>query len=193
MKIVTLPPSYNQTPSSINRPLSGQRLEGGRQLGWGKMLKRTITYEVPWCRANSTVSMGTISAVMSPVVTEIELESKTLSSRVTRGEDVAVETAIFLTVLSIVTVAKTLEASGVHGGKGDPDLFRPRENLCRGRKDCGAIGKINGLSSFSEDRNCGFILVVVIVGGHSSRGFRKRGEEIQEVSNRGGMGIGEGD
>ena len=121
--------------------------------------------------------MGTISAVMSPVVTEITLESKTLSSRVIRGKDMAVETAIFLTVLSIVTTAKILEASGVYGGRGDPDLFRLRENLCRGRKDHDAIGKINSLSGFSGDRNYGFILVVVIVGGHSNRGFRQRGGE----------------
>ena len=119
--------------------------------------------------------MGTILAVMSPVMTEITLESKTLSSRVTRGGDMAVGIAVFLIVLSIVTVVKTLEASGVHSGRGDLDLFRLRENLCRGRKDSGAIGKINSLSSFGGNRNCGFILVVVIISGHSSRGFRKRG------------------
>ena len=118
--------------------------------------------------------MGTISAAMSPVVTEIALESKTLLSRVTRGEDVAVGTAIFLTVLSIVTIAKTLETSGVFGGREDPDLFRPRENLYRGRNDSGAIGKINSLSGFGGDRNGGFILVVVVIGGHSNKGFRKR-------------------
>ena len=139
------------------------------------MLKRTVTHKVLWCRANSTVSMGTILAMMSPVVTEIALESKTLSSRMTRGEDVAVGTAIFLTVLSIVTIAKTLEASGVCGGRGDLDLLRPRKNLCRRRKDSGAIWKINSLSGFGRDRNCGFILIIVIIGGHSSRGFRKRG------------------
>ena len=111
---------------------------------------------------------------MSPVVTEIALESKTLLSRVTRGEDVAVGTAIFLTVLSIVTIVKTLETSGVCGGREDPDLFKLRENLCRGRKDSGAIGKINSLSGFGGDRNGGFILVVVVIGGYSSRGFRKR-------------------
>ena len=118
--------------------------------------------------------MGTISVAMSPVVIEITLESKTLLSRMIRGEDVAVGTAVFLTVLSIVTIVKTLEASGVHGGRGDLDLFRLRENLCRGRKNSGAIGKINSLSDFGRDRNCDFILVVIIIGGHSSRGFRKR-------------------
>ena len=139
------------------------------------MLKRTVTHEVPWCRANSTVSMGTISAVMSSVVTEITLESKTLLSRVTRGKDVAVVAAVFLTVLLIVTIVKTLETSGVHSGRGDLDLFRSRENLCRRRKDGGAIGKIDSLSGFGGDRNGGFILMIVIIGGHSSRGFRKRG------------------
>ena len=119
--------------------------------------------------------MGTISAVMSPIVTEIALESKILSSRVTRGKDMAVGAVVFLTVLSIVTIAKTLETSGVHSGRGDLNLFRSRENLCRGRKDSGAIGKIDSLSGFSGDRNGGFILVIVIIGGHSSRGFRKRG------------------
>ena len=119
--------------------------------------------------------MGTISAVMSPVVIEITLESKTLLSRVTRGEDVAVGTAVFLTVLSIVTIAKTLEASGIHSGRGDMDLFGLRKNLYRRRQDSGAVGKINGLSSFCGDRNCGFILVIIVIGGHSSRGFRKRG------------------
>ena len=114
-------------------------------------------------------------AVMSPVVTEITLKSKTLSSRVTRGKDVAMGAAVFLTVLSIVTVVKTLEASGIHGGRGDIDLFGLRENLCRGRKDGGTIGKIDGLSGFGGDRNDGFILVVVIIGSHSSRGFRERG------------------
>ena len=53
-----------------------------------------------------------------------------MSSRVTRGKDVAVGAAVFLTVLSIVTVAKTLETSGVCSGRGDLDLFRLRENLC---------------------------------------------------------------
>ena len=183
MKIVTLPPLYNRTPGLINKPLSGQRLEGGRrgstingrQLGWGKMLKRTVTHEVPWCRANSTVSMRTISAAMSPVVIEIALESKTLLSRVTRGEDVAVGTAVFLTVLFIVTIAKTLEASGIHSGKGDMDLFGLRENLCRGEQDGSAIGEINSFSGFSEDRNCSFILVIIIFGDYSSRDFQERG------------------
>ena len=138
------------------------------------MLKRTVTHKMSWCRANSTVSMGTISAVMSPVVTEITLESKTLVSRVTRGKDVAVGTAVFLTVLFIVTVAQTLEASGIRGGREDMDLFGPRENLCREGQDSSAIGEINSLSGFGGDRNCGFILVVVIVGGHSSRGFQER-------------------
>ena len=139
------------------------------------MLKRTVTHEVPWYRANSTVSMRTISAVMSPVVTEITLESKTLLSRMTRGEDVAMEAAVFLIVLSIVTIAKTLETSGVHSGRGDLDLFRLRKNLCWRGKDSGTIGKIDRLSSFSEDGNGNFILVIIIIGGHSSRGFRKRG------------------
>ena len=94
------------------------------------MLKRTVTHKVPWCRANSTVSMRTISAMMSLVVTEIALESKTLSSRMTRGKDVAVGAAVFLTVLLIVTIAKTLQTSGVCSGRGDLDLFRLRENLC---------------------------------------------------------------
>ena len=115
------------------------------------MLKRTVIHEVPWCRANSTVSIGTILAVMSPVVTEITLESKTLLSRVTRGEDVAMGTAVFLTVLFIVTIMKTLEASGVRSGRGDSDLFRSRENLCRRRKDGGTVGKVDSLSSFGGD------------------------------------------
>ena len=119
--------------------------------------------------------MGTISVAMSPVVIEITLESKTLLSRMIRGEDVAVGTAVFLTVLSIVTVVKALEASGVCNSRGDSDLFRSRENLCRRRKDGGTIGKIDGLSSFGEDRNDDFILVVIIISGHSSRDFRKRG------------------
>ena len=138
------------------------------------MLKRTVTHEMSWCRANSTVSMGTILAVMSLVVTEIALESKTLSNRVTRGKDVVVGAVVFLTVLLIVTIVKTLETSGICSGRGDLDLFRSRENLCRGRKNGGAIGKIDSLSNFSGDRNGGFILVIVIIGGHSSRGFRKR-------------------
>ena len=54
-------------------------------------------------------------------------------------------------------------------------MFRLRENLCRGRKDGGAIGKIDSLSNFGGDRNGGFILVVLVIGGHSSRGIRKRG------------------
>ena len=119
--------------------------------------------------------MGTISAVMSPVVTEIALESKTLLSRVIRGKDMAVGAVVFLTVLLIVIIAKTLETSGVHSSRGDLDLFRSRENLCRRRKDSGAIGKIDSLSGFSEDRNGGFILVIINIGGHSSRGFRKKG------------------
>ena len=114
-------------------------------------------------------------AAISPVVTDITLESKTLSSRVTWGEDMAVGRAVFLIVLSIVTVAKTLEASGIYSGRGDTDLFRPRENLCRGEQDSSAIGKIDSLSGFDGDRNCGFILVVIVIGGHSSRGFRQRG------------------
>ena len=129
---------------------------------------------MPWYRANSTVLIETILAAMSPVVTEIALESKTLESRVTRGEDMAVGIAVFLTVLSIVTVVKTLEASGVCSGRRDLDLFRLRKNLCRRRKDGGTIGKVDGLSSFSGDSNSGFILVIIITGGHSSRGFRKR-------------------
>ena len=136
--------------------------------------------------------MGTISVAMSPVVIEITLESKTLLSRMIRSEDVAVGTAVFLTVLSIVTVAKALEASGVRNSRGDSDLFRSRENLCRRRKDGGIIGKIDGLSSFGGDRNGGFILVVIIISGHSSRDFRG-GEEIREASDERGMGIGEGD
>ena len=115
--------------------------------------------------------MGTILAAMSPVVTEIILESKTLSSRVTRGKDVVVGTAVFLTVLSIVTIVKTLEASGICGGREDTDLFRPRKNLCRRGQDGSTIGEINSLSGFSGDRNCSFILVIIVVGGHSSRGF----------------------
>ena len=76
--------------------------------------------------------MGTILAAMSSVVTEIALESKTLLSRVTRDEDMAVGTAVFLAVFFIVTIVKTLEAGGIHGGRGDTDLCGPRENLCRG-------------------------------------------------------------
>ena len=72
-------------------------------------------------------------AVMSPIVTEIALESKTLLSRVIRGKDMAVGAAVFLTVLSIVTVVKTLETSGVHSGRGDSDLFRLRET-CVGKE-----------------------------------------------------------
>ena len=93
--------------------------------------------------------MGTILAVMSPIVTKITLESKTLLSRVTRGKDVAVGAVVFLTVLSIVTVVKTLKTSGVCSGRGDSDLFRLRENLCWRRKDSGAVGKIDSLSGFS--------------------------------------------
>ena len=118
--------------------------------------------------------MGTISAKMFPVVTEIALESKTLLSRVTRGKDMAVGAVVFLTVLSIVIIVKTLETSGVCSGRGDSDLFRSRENLYRERKDGGAIGKIDSLSGFGEDRNGGFILIVIIIGDHCSRGFRKR-------------------
>ena len=110
-------------------------------------------------------------AVVSPVVTEITLESKTLLSRVTRGKDMAVGAVVFLTVLLIVIIVKTLETSDVHSGRGDLDLFRSRENLYRRRKDGGAIGKIDSLSSFGGDRNSDFILVIVIIGGHSSRGF----------------------
>ena len=139
------------------------------------MLKRTVTHEMPWRRANSTVSMRIILAVMSPVVTEIALESKTLSSRVTRGKDVAVGAAVFLRVLLIVTIAKTLKTSGVHSGRGDLDLFRLRENLYWRRKDSGAVGKIDSLTSFGGDGNSGFILIIVTISGHSSRGFRKRG------------------
>ena len=139
------------------------------------MLKKTVTHKMSWCRANSIVLMGTILAVMSPIMTEIALESKTLLSRVTRGKDVAVGAVVFLTVLLIVTIVKTLETSGICSGRGNSDLFRSRENLCRRRKDSGAVGKIDSLSSFSGDGNGGFILVVVIIGGHSSRGFRKRG------------------
>ena len=144
------------------------------------MLKRTVTHEVPWCRANSTVSMGIILAVMSPVVIEITLESKTLSSRVTRGKDMAVEAAVFLTVLLIVTIVKTLETSDVCSGRGDSDLFRLRENLCWRRKDSGAIGKIDSLSSFSGNGNGDFILVVITISGHSSRGFRERGRRFEK-------------
>ena len=139
------------------------------------MLKRTVTHKVPWCRANSTVSMETISAAMSSLVTEIALESKILLSRVTRDKDVAVGTAVFLTVLSIVTVAKTLGASGICGSRGDTDLFGLRKNLCRGGQDGSAIGEINSLSGFSGDRNCSFILVIIIFGDYSSRDFRERG------------------
>ena len=139
------------------------------------MLKRTVTHEVPWCRANSTVSMGTIWAVMPPIVTEIALESKTLLSRVTRGKDMAVGAVVFLTVLSIVTIAKTLETSSGCSGRGDLDLFRLRENLCWRRKDSGAVGKIDSLSGFSGNGNGDFTLVVITISGHSSRGFRKRG------------------
>ena len=125
--------------------------------------------------------MGTILAAMFPVVTEIALESKILLSRVTRGEDMAVGTAVFLAVLSIVTIAKTLEAGGIYGGRGDTDLFGPRENLCRGGQDSSVVGEINSLSGFSGDRNCGFILVIVIIiGGHSSRGFRERGRRFEK-------------
>ena len=74
--------------------------------GMGKDAQKDSHHEVSWCRTNSTVLMGTISAVMFPVVTEIALESKTLLSRVTRGKDMAVGAAVFLTVLSIVTIAK---------------------------------------------------------------------------------------
>ena len=139
-----------------------------KMTGMGKTLKRMVTHEVPWCRANSTVLMGTILAKMFPIVTEIALESKTLLSRVTRGKDVAVGAAVFLTVLLIVTIVKTLETSGVCSGREDSDLFRLRENLCRERKDGGAIGKIDSLSGFDGDRNGGFILVVIIIGGHCS-------------------------
>ena len=125
--------------------------------------------------------MRTISAAMSPVVTEIALESKTLSSRMTKGEDMAVGIVVFLTVLSIVTIVKTLEASGIHSGRGDMDLFRLREDLCRGGQDSSAVGETNSLSGFSGDRNCGFILVIVIIiGGHSCRGFRERGRRFEK-------------
>ena len=86
--------------------------------------------------------MGIILAAMSPVVIEIALESKTLSSRVTRGKDVAVRAVVFLTVLLIVTIVKTLETSGVHSGRGNLDSFRSRENLCRDRKDSGVLGRL---------------------------------------------------
>ena len=108
-------------------------------------------------------------------MTEITLESKTLLSRVTRGEDMAVGTAVLLTVLSIVTIVKVLEASGVHVGRGDLDLFRLRENLSRRRKDSDTVGKIDGLSSFNGDRNGGFILIIIFISGHSGRGLRKKG------------------
>ena len=106
------------------------------------MLKRTVIHEVSWCRANSTVLMGEKPAAMSPVVAEITLESKTLLSRVTRGKDVAVGAVVFLTVLLIVTIVKTLETSGICSGRRDLDLFRSRENLCRDRKDSGVLGRL---------------------------------------------------
>ena len=93
------------------------------------MLKRTVTHKVSWCRANSTVLMGTKLAAMSPVVIEVALKSKTLSSRVIWGKDMAVGTAAFIIVLPIVTIAKALKTSGVCSGRGDADLFQSGENL----------------------------------------------------------------
>ena len=183
MKFVTLPPSYNWTPGLISNSLSGQRLESGiwgssingRQLGWGKTHKRTVTHKVPWYRANSTVLMGTKLAAIFPVVTEIALEGKTLLSRVTQGKGVVVGTAVFITVLPIVTIAKALETSGICSGRGDANLFQSGENLCWRWKDSCTVGKVNRLSAFSGDRDSGFILVIVIVGGYHSGGLRKRG------------------
>ena len=74
--------------------------------------------------------MGTKSAGMSPVVTKITLESKTLLSRMIQGKGLAVGTAVFVTVLLAVTIAKALETSGVHSGGRDADLFQSGKNSC---------------------------------------------------------------
>ena len=130
---------------------------------------------MPWCRANSTVLIGAKPAAMSPVVAEITLESKTLLSRVTWSKGVAVGTAIFVTVLLIVTVAKVLKTSSVHSSGGDADLFWSGNTLCWRRENSCAVGKVDRLSIFGGNGDGSFILVIIIVGGYSSGGLRKRG------------------
>ena len=81
------------------------------------MFKWTIVHEMLWLRTNRTVSMGTESCAMTPVATEITLDTKTLSSQVMRGEYMAVGASIFRAILPIMTVAKTLKTYSIGGSR----------------------------------------------------------------------------
>ena len=132
MKIVTLPPSYNQIPDLMSNPHSVKESSGrggcpfidGGSLGWGEMFKRTVVNNVPRGRTNSTVAMGAVSSHVVPVVTEVTLDSETEARWMARVSNMAVRADVVWAIFSIVTIAMTLKASGVGSGEGDAQLVR---------------------------------------------------------------------
>ena len=132
MKIITLPPSYNQIPDLMSNPRSAKESSGrdgcpsidGSGLGRREMFKQTVVNNVPRGRTNSTVAMGAVSSRVAPVVTEVTLDSETEARWMAGVSNAAVRADVVWAIFSIVTVAMTLKASGVGSGERDAQLVR---------------------------------------------------------------------
>ena len=127
MKIITLPPLYNQIPDSMSNLCSMKELSGrgvcsfidGGGLEWREMFKQTVINDVPRGRTNSTVVMGAVSSCVAPVATEVTLDSETEARWMAGVGNAAVRADVIWAIFSIVTIAMTLKANGIRSSKRD--------------------------------------------------------------------------
>ena len=116
------------------------------QLRGRKMFNWTVISDVTRGIANTTDSVGTESITMSPVMTEIALESKTSRGGMSRRRQVAVRACVGWAVLSIVAKKMTPKALCQRASGNRPKSVGAREYPSGGREYSSAVRKVNMLS-----------------------------------------------
>ena len=115
------------------------------------MFNWTVISDVPRGIANTTDSVGTESITMSPVMTEITLESKTSGGRMSWCGKVAMGACVGWTILSIVAEKMTLKALHHRASGSGSEGVRTREYSSGGREYASAIGEADVSSCVSRN------------------------------------------
>ena len=115
------------------------------------MFNWTVISDVPRGIANTTDLVGTELIMMSPVTTEITLESKTSGGRMSRHRKVAMGACVGWTILLIVAEKMTLKALCHRASGSGSEGVRMREYSSGGREYASAIGEVDVLSCVSRN------------------------------------------
>ena len=123
------------------------------------MFNWTVISDVARSIANATDSMGTESVSMSPVMTEIALESKTSGGRMSWRGYVAVRACVGWAILSIVAKKMTPKALSQRTSGSRPKCVGARKYMSGGREYTHAVQEANVLSDVLGNRESAVVRV----------------------------------